>query len=320
MEHAIQTQRDLLTIESEINVLTTQAQHMALQYIFEIGRRLIEAKALVPHGEWGNWLTERVNYTQRTASNYMKIYVEYGDGQTDLFANSQPVANLDYSKALALLAVPRDERADFAEQVDAEHISKRELEQAIRERDEARKQAEQTQQLREQLESAQARMKKAELDAAAETERVRTMQADLETAKKAAKKAKAKIKELKENPEIPVETLDAIKAEEKAAAEKAAADALEQKTADLREQLKSAEAAKADAEQQRAAAAAKAAELEKKLLLSSPDVASFNVLFRQMQEAVQKVFDQLGAVEKTNADLARKFHAAVCQTLQGYVQ
>jgi hypothetical protein len=33
----------------------------------EIGRRLKEAKELVPHGEWGKWLEELVSYSQRMA-------------------------------------------------------------------------------------------------------------------------------------------------------------------------------------------------------------------------------------------------------------
>lgn len=320
MEQQLQTRRDLAVIETEINTLTTQAQSMALQYIFAIGRRLIEAKALVPHGEWGNWLTERVNYTQRTASNYMKIYEEYGDGQTDLFTNSQPVANLDYTKALALLAIPRDERAEFAEQVDAEHISKRELEQAIRERDEARKQADAAQQLREQLDLAQARVSKAERDAAAETERVRTLQADLDKAKEDAKKAKDKIKDMKANPVIPQEKLDSIKLDAQAEAEQKAAADLEARTAELQAKLKAAEAAKAAAEEEQEKATQKAAALEKQMLLSSPAVATFNAIFKQTQEDINKLFDQLHEVAKTDEALAQKFHGAVTATLAKYVQ
>ena len=44
-----------------------------------------------------------------------------------------------FAYTLRLLAVPEEEREDFAREVDAEHMSARDLEEAIRERDEARK-------------------------------------------------------------------------------------------------------------------------------------------------------------------------------------
>lgn len=48
---------------------------------------------------------------------------------------------MEYSKALALLSVPAEEREQFAQEVDAEHISVRQLKAAIQERDAAKKQA-----------------------------------------------------------------------------------------------------------------------------------------------------------------------------------
>ena len=96
----------------------------------------------MPYGEWGNYIRDQLNYSQSTAQNFMRIFDEYGAAQQSLFgpvAESQALGNLSYTKALALLAVPREERETFAAEVDAEHISSRELAEAIRERDEARK-------------------------------------------------------------------------------------------------------------------------------------------------------------------------------------
>jgi hypothetical protein len=78
--------RDIDIVTNEINSLLSQAQCLLLTFAVEIGRRLVEAKSLLPHGEWGSWLRERVGFSQSSANNYMKIFEEYGDEQITLFA------------------------------------------------------------------------------------------------------------------------------------------------------------------------------------------------------------------------------------------
>ena len=41
------------------------------QNIVEIGQLLIKAKNRVPHGEWGNWLEDNIDFTIRTADRFM---------------------------------------------------------------------------------------------------------------------------------------------------------------------------------------------------------------------------------------------------------
>ena len=128
------TTRTPEVIAAEIRALTSTA----LSTIIEIGRRFAEAKAMIPHGEWGNWLKESTGYSQRTAQNFMRLYEAYGDEQGSLFgasAKTKAFADLPYSKALALLSVPEEEREEFAEAVDAEGISLRELQEEIKKRD-----------------------------------------------------------------------------------------------------------------------------------------------------------------------------------------
>lgn len=146
---AVKPARTLEQVTEEIRYLDTQAKRLVLGHAIEIGRRLEEAKALVPYGEWGDYIRDQLNYSQSTANNFMRIFAEYGAAQQSLFgpvAESQTLGNLSYTKALKLLAVPREEREEFAEAVGAEHLSTRELEAAIRERDEARKALEEARQ------------------------------------------------------------------------------------------------------------------------------------------------------------------------------
>lgn len=105
---------------SEIRMITEQTKQVVLFNSIEIGRRLTEAKAMVKRGTWGTWLKERVDYSQRTANNFMKIYQEYG--RNGLAEKSQALANLSYTQALALIDLPEDERARFAEERKADRV------------------------------------------------------------------------------------------------------------------------------------------------------------------------------------------------------
>ena len=132
----------------EIRELTRQAKAMTLYYGVEIGRRLEAAKSMVPYGGWGAWLKENTEFSQATATRFMRVFNEYGAEQIGIFGavpESSTLQNLSISNALRLLAVPEDEREEFAEAVDAENLSARELEKAIKERDAARQERENAQ-------------------------------------------------------------------------------------------------------------------------------------------------------------------------------
>lgn len=116
------------------------------QAVIEIGKRLIEAKAQLKHGEWLPWLSEKVEFSETSAQRFMQLAREYG--------NTSLVGDLGTSKALVLLALPASERENFAsekhlvngEEKSVVEMSKRELEEAVRqqkiaeaERNEARR-------------------------------------------------------------------------------------------------------------------------------------------------------------------------------------
>ena len=86
---------ELKEIESNILRLNNQAAESIIQLGYELNR----AKEKVPHGEWGEWLKNRVNFSQRTANLYMKIAKEFG-------SNSQSISNLEVTKLGLLLDVP----------------------------------------------------------------------------------------------------------------------------------------------------------------------------------------------------------------------
>ena len=132
---AVDVPRSPETLGSEIRYLSAQAKSMTVWFGVEIGKRLAEAKEMVGHGGWLDFLKNETEFSSSSAGRFMQIAREYGGKSS----NFPTLGNLSVSNALRLLAVPEEEREEFAQAVNAEHISSRELEQAIRERDEARK-------------------------------------------------------------------------------------------------------------------------------------------------------------------------------------
>lgn len=123
----------------DIDYITTQIlthKKVAATSILEIGRLLIQAKEAIPRGDWGTYLRDRVEFSERQAQNFMRVAREYA-------SNPQLVADLGIRKAIALLDVPEEEREAFAVEHDVVNLSTRELEAAIRDRDQAREERDQ---------------------------------------------------------------------------------------------------------------------------------------------------------------------------------
>lgn len=254
-------QRDIATVTAEIRMISQQTVQYVVRSVVEIGRRLVEAKSMLPHGQWGTWLREEVGYSQSTAQNYMKIFEEYSADQLTLdgaVANSQTLGNLSYTKALKLLALPAEEREEFVQTHDVEDMSTRALERALREMEEAKQAEVLEMQRREKAENRVAALKKrvealeSDLeglklahaeefeDEAAKTkaaeekvksaavrekmlaEQVEALKKEGEKAKAAEKAALEKLEKLKQNPEIPDSLKDKLKAEARAEATKEA--------------------------------------------------------------------------------------------------
>ena len=164
----LQTPRTLDMVAAEIRTFTASM----LNNIIEIGRRMVEAKEMLPYGDFGKWIQENTGYSASTANNFMRIYTEYGAAQGSLFGGEtecQTFGKLSYTKALALLALPAGEREAFVESHDVDAMSTRQLQKAIRERDAALQEAEGSALRIQELEEA--RDKIAEAYRAAEQEK-----------------------------------------------------------------------------------------------------------------------------------------------------
>ena len=302
-------QRDIQTVTTEIRTLHRQAQGMILNYAIEIGRRLKEAKSLLEHGEWGEWLENEVDFSRSTANNFMKIFEEYGAKQVSLFgdANSQTLGNLPYTHALKLLAVPAEEREEFVEEHHVEDMSSRELDRLIKERDAAVRRAEESEErelaqadalaeleaLRDKVETQEQMAGEGRAALRQMEQKVAAAQERLEQEKKKAKeredKLRRELEEARKNPDVPEEILQKLRAEVEEAT-----------SASVEKAQKEAQEAKAALEQTR-----------KDLALADGDMAVFKELFRRVQEDFGMMEDAIRRIGEKNAEGAEKLRIAV---------
>ncbi len=293
-------ERTIQAVTLEIRTLHRQAQQVILGYAIEIGRRLVEAKAMLNHGQWGDWLKNEVEFSQRTANDFMRIFEEYGSSQLGLFGgetNSQTFANLNCSKALRLLAVPSDEREEFVKANHVEELSTRELDRLIKERDEALKEKQE----REEYWSVQLEEQQKTYDVDMETARSAKAEAEerCQTAAEELKRAEQELEELRSRPvEVAVQAadpkeLEAARKEAAAAAKKEAEDKLkkkieqaDQKRKDAEQELAKLKEKQGAAEERAKSAEEKAKETEERLRREREEAdARQKVLARQLQTA-----------------------------------
>lgn len=312
--------RDINIVTAEIHDICAQAQRMMIVYAVEIGRRLVEAKDILPHGAWGEWLKNEVHFSQSTANKHMKIFEAYGSKQLSLFGaelNSETFTNLSYSQALKLLAIPDEERESFVKENDIENKSVREIDRLIKERDEAlereaaavegakemqfaKRQSEtMLEEYRKKLEMAEKTAAEKEQCVAGLKKGIDKLQAELDGAKKAA-----------ENPEIPKAKLDEMKKKLQKKVEeelRAAKDRQTELEAEIESANRAADMAKAQIDA-----------LQAQLATAAPAVTEFKTVFSQVQESILRLMDMLDKPElgDTKEKLKSALSAMLSQSLE----
>lgn len=299
---AVDVPRSPETLGSEIRYLSAQAKSMTVWFGVEIGKRLAEAKEMVGHGGWLDFLKNETEFSSSSAGRFMQIAREYGGKAS----NFPTLGNLSVSNALRLLAVPEDEREEFAQAVDAEHISSRELEQAIRERDEARKALEEAQsaavQLTERTEKQAEQIRELEnrpvevaVQVADPAEIEKAVAEALAAAEKKHKAALDSAERLRKAAEKKQAELQAIadSAAKIESTNRAEAEKLNTRIADLQKELELVRAEQT--------AAAKASSIQ-----SDADVAVFQSFFQATLENFNKACGLLTKVKLRDADKAGK--------------
>lgn len=258
-----------------------EAKRTGGEAILTIGRCLIEAKDLLPHGEWKAWLEERVEFSERSAQRFMRLTREW--------SNPTTLSDLGASKALSLLALPPEEREQFMADNNVIDMSARQLEAVIKERNEARAAAEHA--ASDQMAAEQARDKMAE-DMKLLNARLAGSNEDRDQAIQDVARLEKELAELKARPvEVAVETVVDQEAIDKAR---------DEARAEMQAKLDKAREAAAKAKYRQQEAEAKLDQVQTKLqdaerarknavLAADEDMAAFKVLFQQAQENANKL-------------------------------
>jgi hypothetical protein len=88
---------------------------LVVEDVIEIGRRLTEAKPIAGHGNWLAWLEREFGWSDKTAENYMRVYV--------LSTKFETVSNLDLDlRSLYLLgakSTPQEVRKEIIARAEA---------------------------------------------------------------------------------------------------------------------------------------------------------------------------------------------------------
>lgn len=300
MENGVVVTRSIEIVTAEIHTIRDNVARVFMDGVVQIGRRLEEAKQLVPQGEWLSYLDRELGYKPSTAQNYMRIAREFGSGQVGLSGKTPQdfFGQLGYSQLIPLLGLPEDEREALAEENDLASMSSREIQALIKERDEAKK-------------------------AAADAKTLAEKQGqEARSARNALTDAKNK---LKAEQQKTAEQADAARANAQTAAEltrqldelKATANEPRKLTEEELEKLRGEIAAEQEAAVK--AAEARAAEMEEKLQkVKNPAVHRVNFLFGELRDTFQRLRTAITELADSDKDAAAKLRTAIQNQMEGW--
>lgn len=276
--------RSIEIVTAEITMIRDNARKVFLESVIQIGTRLEEAKQMVPSGEWTAYLTDKLGYKPSTAQNYMRIAREFGGGQVSLTGKTAADAfgQLSYSQILPLLGMAEEEREELAEEHDLPSMSSREIAALVKERDEAKANADKFKEkdklLRSKLREANEERDKAQSSLSDATQREKDLAERLDE----LEKRPAEVRELTE------EELEEIRSK-------------------VREE--NAEAAKAAEERARAA--------EEKLdKVKNPAAHKVNFLFGEVRGLVERLEQALEELQQTDEVACEKFAKVIADWLR----
>lgn len=120
---------ELVKYSDSVTKLTTEIkviQDNVCQGMIEIGKRLIEIKKELRHGQWLPYLENELGYKPTTAGRLIRIANEFGT------INCSALNNLQSSKIIALLDVPVEHREEFIGKTDIDNKTLRQLQDEIK--------------------------------------------------------------------------------------------------------------------------------------------------------------------------------------------
>ena len=272
--------------------------NVALMMAVSAGRRLLVVKERLPHGEFGAWCDNNLDFSQSKANKMMQLAKRASD-ENSIFSNSYTCTNLSISKAFALLSAPDDVAKEVIESENINDMTVTELKTEIANlkarNNELEAGTDEIEHLKNRITELEAEQSESEIsvdDLTAKDDEIKRLKEKLE-------KEKAKAKAAKNNTEDAVkEAVDKYKAEH----EKEKAEAVKEGKAKL-------QAAYTEAEKT-------IARLEKELSASSQeDLTTFRAQVNILQEVFQSCCKSLEIIESKDQEQGEKVRSALLQVL-----
>jgi len=323
-------------LTAEVNVRYRQAEQLAgmsAMMLADAGRRLIEIKARIPHGQFETWCADNLEFSKSKAEKMMKLAERVAD-ENSLFSKTETFTDIGISRVWALLAAPEEVAAEVIETNDVESMTVRELKAELarvkEEKEAAERKAEMidhnNDDIRKELASMQRKLSEtvsekefAEMQAAAQAQKedltkelseakaeAADIQAKLDKAKEDLKKQKAKQKDLEAARDEEVKK--AIEGKTAEIEEQAAAraressqellDRTQRQVGDLQEYITKLEAEKAK--------------------LSNTSLMEFKVYVDQLQDIYFKICDIITEENLKDEATGAKMQAAMQKIVEGW--
>ena len=319
-------------IAVEINAIKRNVRCMMVSSAAEIGKRLTEAKRLVPYGRWGEYLAG-LDYSDRTAQNLMRLAEEYDRAPAGL-------EDVSYTQAVLLLGVPREQREEFVESHDLDALSTRELQAEIKrlkdERDDMQVRMEELTDTVEAFRVTEKQEDTAVKEAEALRRELAETREDREAAETARQTSEEKLRELKDKlAEAEERRRQAV---EEAAGKSAGEidnlkELLARKDAEYTVQMESAKAQIAEWQEKLRQAEKTPAEVRTEIVRETPEEvqreldalraraasslseSAARASFEAIRDAYKRLCDSLDDLEQDNSEIAGKCRAAFARGL-----
>ena len=124
-----------VTPATTLNQLTLEVKfylNQMGQNIIEVGKRLVQAKEKLPHGEWQNWLKDNFGLSMQTARKFIQVFNRFGIPRT-----SARFENFNPTQMIIMLSLPEGTEEKFLDEMDArgtpfKDMTKRQADAAVK--------------------------------------------------------------------------------------------------------------------------------------------------------------------------------------------